>query len=115
MNGIQFYLESDAPLTDGHAIYLDSNWALTSISQRQFWGDYDLSQYGSGRVGGILSVDISNRTSPGNFNRKPALAAISRKEIKDEVWAQLKAALNAPGNVQLEDGHLMDWFLDPDI
>ena len=115
MNGIQFYLESDAPLTDGHAIYLDSNWALTSISQRQFWGGYDLSQFGSGRVGGILSVDISNWTSPGNFNRKPALAATSREEIKDEVWAQLKAALNAPDNVQLEDGHLMDWFLDPDI
>ena len=115
MNGIQFYLESDAPLTDGHAIYLDSNWALTSISQRQFWRGYDLSQFGSGRVGGILSVDISNWTAPGNFNRKPALAATSREEIKDEVWAQLKAALNAPDNVQLEDGNLMDWFLDPDI
>ena len=44
MNGIQFYLRTDRPLTDGHAIYLDSNWALTSISQRQFWREYDLSQ-----------------------------------------------------------------------
>ncbi len=42
MNGIQFYLETDLPLADGHAIYLDSNWALTSISQRRFWRDYDL-------------------------------------------------------------------------
>src|ERR1700681_2275576 len=49
MNGIQFYLETDQPLTDGHAIYLDSNWALTSISQRQFWRNYDLSNYGNGR------------------------------------------------------------------
>ena len=31
------------------------------------------------------------------------------------MWAQLKAALNAPGHVQLEDGNLVDWFLDPDI
>ena len=74
MNGIQFYLETDEPLADGHAIYLDSNWALTSISQRQFWRGYDLSKYGNGRVGGILSVDISNWTAPGNFNGKPAMA-----------------------------------------
>ena len=70
MNGIQFYLETDQPLADGHTIYLDSNWALTSISQRQFWRDYDLSQYGNGRVGGILSVDISNWTAPGQLQRQ---------------------------------------------
>jgi len=115
MNGIQFYLATDQPLTNGHAVYLDSNWALTSISQRQFWRNYDLSAYGDGRVGGVLSVDISNWTAPGNFNGKPAMAATSREEIKDEVWAQLKAALNATGHVQLEDGNLVDWFLDPDI
>jgi uncharacterized protein with NAD-binding domain and iron-sulfur cluster len=115
MNGIQFYLETDRPLTDGHAIYLDSNWALTSISQRQFWRSYDLAQYGNGRVGGILSVDISDWTAPGNFNGKPAMEATSREEIKDEVWAQLKAALNAPGRPQIEDSNLVDWFLEPDI
>ncbi|HKE40142.1 MAG TPA: FAD-dependent oxidoreductase [Casimicrobiaceae bacterium] len=115
MNGIQFYLETDEPLANGHAIYLDSSWALTSISQRQFWRGYDLSEYGNGRVGGILSVDISNWTTPGSFNGKPAIAATSREEIKDEVWAELKAALNAPGNAQLEDSNLVTWFLDPDI
>jgi 15-cis-phytoene desaturase len=115
MNGIQFFLREDRPLTDGHTIFLDSNWALTSISQRQFWHGYDLSAYGNGRVGGILSVDISNWTAPGNFNGKPAIAATSREEIRDEVWAQLKAALNAPGCVRLEDHNLVDWFLDPDI
>ena len=115
MNGIQFYLKTDRPLTDGHAIYLDSNWALTSISQRQFWRNFDLSRYGDGRVGGILSVDISNWTAPGNFNGKSAIEATSREEIKDEVWAQLKAALNSRGRVQLEDENLVDWFLDPGI
>jgi uncharacterized protein with NAD-binding domain and iron-sulfur cluster len=115
MNGIQFYLETDRPLADGHVIYLDSNWALTSISQRQFWHGYDLSQYGNGRVGGILSVDISDWTAAGNFNGKSALTAATREEIKDEVWAQLKAALNGTGRPQIEDGNLVDWFLDPDI
>ncbi|HTN47824.1 MAG TPA: FAD-dependent oxidoreductase [Burkholderiaceae bacterium] len=115
MNGIQFYLKTDRPLTDGHAIYLDSNWALTSISQRQFWRSFDLSRFGDGRVGGILSVDISNWTAPGNFSRRSAMQATSREEIRDEVWAQLKAALNSKERVQLEDENLVDWFLDPDI
>lgn len=115
MNGIQFYLKSDQPLTHGHTIFLDSNWALTSISQRQFWRTCDLSQYGDGRVGGILSVDISNWTAPGNFNRKPAMNCATREEIKDEVWAQLKAALNDDRRREIEDDNLVDWFLDPDI
>jgi len=115
MNGIQFYLKTDQPLTDGHAVYLDSNWALTSISQRQFWRDYPLSRYGSGEVGGILSVDISNWTAQGNFNGKPAMQCATRAEIKDEVWAQLKDALNGPGQLQIDDANLLDWFLDPDI
>lgn len=115
MNGIQFYLRTDAPLADGHAIYLDSNWALTSVSQRQFWHGYDMSTYGNGEVGGILSVDISNWGTPGNFNGRPATAATSREEIKDEVWAQLKAALNGTGETRLDDANLVDWFLDPDI
>jgi len=115
MNGIQFYLRTDRPLADGHAIYLDSNWALTSISQRQFWRGYDLSTYGDGRVGGILSVDISNWSAAGNFNGLPAMSAASREAIKEEVWAQLKAALNAAGDMQLADDNLVGWFLDPDI
>ena len=115
MNGIQFYLKTDAPLANGHAIYLDSNWALTSISQRQFWSDYDLSQYGNGQVAGLLSVDISNWTAAGNFNGKPAMECTTREDVKEEVWAQLKAALNTGGEQQIEDENLIAWFLDPDI
>ena len=42
MNGVLFYLDRDVPLVHGHAIYIDSEWALTSISQAQFWTDVDL-------------------------------------------------------------------------
>jgi len=62
---IQFYLSKDEPLVNGHVIYLDSPWALTSISQRQFWNKVELSQYGDGTVNGILSVDISDWEAPG--------------------------------------------------
>jgi hypothetical protein len=37
MNGLQFYLEHDVPVVNGHTIYIDAPWALTSVSQRQFW------------------------------------------------------------------------------
>ena len=43
MNGIQFYLKKDVKVTHGHVIYIDSEWALTSISQAQFWGEYNLN------------------------------------------------------------------------
>jgi 15-cis-phytoene desaturase len=73
MNGIQFYLRRDVPLVRGHAIYLDSPWALTSVSQRQFWTGVDLSSFGDGTVGGILSVDISEWEQPGVLYDKPAM------------------------------------------
>ncbi len=42
MNGAMFYLDRDVPLQHGHAIFIDSEWALTAISQAQFWPDVDL-------------------------------------------------------------------------
>jgi uncharacterized protein with NAD-binding domain and iron-sulfur cluster len=114
MNGIQFYLSKDEALAHGHVIYLDSPWALTSISQRQFWRNVDLSQYGGGNVRGILSVDISDWDAPGVVHGKPAKAC-SAEEIKEEVWTQLKQHLN-DGPVQpIDDAKLLTWFLDPSI
>ena len=86
MNGILFYLDRDVPLVHGHAIYIDSAWALTSISQAQFWRGVDLERYGDGRVKGILSVDISDWQTPGPRTGKVA-ARCTREEIRAEVWA----------------------------
>jgi 15-cis-phytoene desaturase len=114
MNGIQFYLKSDLPLEPGHTLYADSPWALTSISQKQFWKNAPLSNYGDGTLGGILSVDISDWDAPGILFGKPATACVA-SEIKDEVWAQLKAHLNVGGAAAIQDDNLSSWFLDPDI
>jgi 15-cis-phytoene desaturase len=114
MNGIQFYLAKDVPLEPGHTIYADSPWALTSISQRQFWSNSPLSKYGDGKIGGILSVDISDWDAPGILFGKPA-SGCSADEIKAEVWAQLKVHLNVGRATVLEDSNLVRWFLDPDI
>jgi len=114
MNGIQFYLRSDVPLARGHTIYLDSPWALTSVSQRQFWTGVDLSNFGDGNVGGILSVDISEWEEPGVLFGRPAMQCTAQ-EIEEEVWAQLKQHLNGGGVIQLDDADLVTWFLDPDV
>ena len=115
MNGIMFYLKQDVPLIHGHSIYIDSPWALTSISQRQFWPRVNIRGLGDGSVGGILSVDISDWDTPGEHAAagKPARRC-TREQVADEVWAQLKAALNDRTEV-LSDSNLADWFLDPAI
>jgi len=117
MNGIQFYLEEDLKVVDGHAIYIDSPWALTSVSQHRFWdGAHRPSLYGSGRVRSILSVDISDWRTPGRFTAKgkPAMAC-RRSEIAAEVWDQLMVAL--PDHAPRRSGGKpsYEWFLDPDI
>jgi 15-cis-phytoene desaturase len=114
MNGIQFYLRHDAPIANGHTTYLDSPWALTSISQHQFWPNVDLSTYGDGNVRGILSVDVSDWETPGVLFGKPAIACTAQ-EIEQEVWAQLQQHLNQDGSVLLDNANLIRWFLDPDI
>jgi 15-cis-phytoene desaturase len=114
MNGIQFYLKSDVPLVHGHSNYLDSPWALTSVSQKQFWPGVDFADLGDGQVGGILSVVISDWDAAGIVYGKPATSC-TPEEIKTEVWAQLKAHLNTVTVETLSDSNLLSWFLDPDI
>jgi hypothetical protein len=36
-------------------------------------------------------------------------------QIQEEVWTQLKQALNVSDAVTLDDANLLSWFLDPDI
>ncbi len=112
MNGIQYYLTERAPIANGHAIYVDSPWALTSVSQAQFWKDFDLSTYADGKVRDILSVDISDWDVEG-LNGKKAQNC-SRHEIALETWEQLKRSVNFGGRV-LDDAALHSWFLDPAI
>ncbi len=115
MNGIMYYLTRDAPLLHGHTIFIDSAWALTSISQRQFWPRFNPHDMGDGTVGGILSVDISDWSAPGEFSAKGKLARdCTREEVAEEVWDQLKAGLNN-GSKVLDDSTRAAWFLDPSI
>jgi uncharacterized protein with NAD-binding domain and iron-sulfur cluster len=114
MNGVQFFLKRDVSVVHGHTLHVDSPWALTSISEAQFWSELDVEKTGDGRVHGVLSVCISDWAKPGIVYGRPA-ARCTRDEIAREVWAQVKRGLNVGGRVVLDDDDLHSWFVDPDI
>ena len=118
MCGIQYFLYEDVPLIRGHMFYPDSPWALTSISQPQFWRGLGLYRqtFGDGSVGGCISVDVSEWDTPGTFIPKIAKDC-TIDEIKQEVWEQLKAALNgtAAGATVLTDELLHSSHIDEDL
>lgn len=114
MTGIQYWLADDVPLTNGHVIYLNTPWSLTSISQQQFWSGFDLDSMGDGRASGILSIDVSDWETPGVLYGKTAMECTAA-EISAEVFAQLKADLNVNGQDVLRDENQLGWFLDTDI
>jgi uncharacterized protein with NAD-binding domain and iron-sulfur cluster len=59
-------------------------------------------------------VDISDWETPGILYGKAAMQCTAA-EIKDEVWAQMKAHLNVGGMEVIQDSNLLSWFLDPDV
>ncbi|MFI5617604.1 FAD-dependent oxidoreductase [Streptomyces sp. NPDC051567] len=115
MTGLQFYLRHRTPIAHGHVIYLDSPWALTSVSQAQFWAGVDFAAtYGDGEVQDCLSVDISAWDVPGPLFGKAAWDC-TRKEVAAEVWHQMCQALNREGETVLSEKLLHSWFLDPAV
>jgi uncharacterized protein with NAD-binding domain and iron-sulfur cluster len=115
MAGIQFYLKRRLNLVRGHMTFVDSPWALTGLTQAQFWPRNDFARdYGDGSAVDCLSIDISDWDPPGILYGKPAKNC-TREEIKNEVWAQLKAHLNDNGEEVLRDSDIHSWHLDPGI
>ena len=112
MNGLQFYLRRDLPIAHGHVIHIDTEWALTSVSQIQFWRSMSPAEFGDSDVRGVLSVDVSDWEDPGSLGR-PAMEC-SREEVMREVWKQIKRSINFDREL-LRDEDLHSWFLDPDI
>jgi uncharacterized protein with NAD-binding domain and iron-sulfur cluster len=116
MNGIQYYLSrSPAHPVDGHVAYFDAPWALTSLTQGQFWAQRTMSRdYGDGRVNDILSVDISDWETPGIVYGKPA-RELTPDQIAHDAWEQMKRSINNSSDTELSDDMLLSHFLDPGI
>lgn len=114
MNGMQIYLRRPVDITQGHIAFLDSPWSITGLTQGQFWAEDFATTYGDGTAVDCLSVDISDWTTPGILYGKPAKEC-TRQEVFNEVWAQMKAALEDTGKSVLPDDIVHSWHLDPGI
>jgi uncharacterized protein with NAD-binding domain and iron-sulfur cluster len=114
MTGLVYYFSNDATLVNGHVIYADSPWALTSISPLPFWPNVSGSNIGSGNVQSVISTIISNWDKPGTATAKTPKQC-TENELIAEVIAQLNQHLqNIPGE-QLISQAVVDSFLDPAI
>ena len=114
MAGIMYYVKADVPVFPGHVVYLNSPWALTSISQNQFWAK-KVDEYGDARCAGVLSVIISDWFK-GDGKRTPeASEAKTPGEVADHTLKQLRAHFAKIKNIDLTDENIAGYFIDPAI
>jgi hypothetical protein len=110
MNGVFVYLHRDLPLVNGHVVFMSAPWALTLISARQFWPNYDWSKHGDGKCSGLLSIIISDWFAVGQNVTKPA-SQCSPDEILQEIAFQINRVY--PGTIVRHNIH--SWHIDHDI
>ena len=116
MNGIQFYLRKPVDIVRGHITFIDAPWALTALTQGQFWAERDFPRdYGDGKVADCLSVDISDWDTPGIALRQAGQAVHARTRSPARCWTQIKPHLDDTGDDVLPDDIMHSWFLDPGI
>jgi len=108
MSGILYYLDEPTNLPHGHALCLESPWALTAIDQTKVWDHWD-----DPKIKSIVSVNISDWTTPGSKG-VPARRVVDPSEVAEETWRQLVAHL--PGLAGHEPYRSeATWNLDPAI
>ena len=114
MTGVQFYLNDIVELNKGHIIFADSPWAVTAISQSQFWPGFPMDKFADGEIKTVLSCDVSDWETPGLLYKKAATNCTA-EEIRKEVWEQMKVSLKVNGEYLLNDKMIHTWFIDRDI
>lgn len=114
MTGIQFFLEKKLDLIPGHILYLDSPWALTLVSQAQFWPNTNLPAIGGKGMKTCISAIASDWFSPGRFVGKPA-SQCTKAEIVDEIWKELQGLQDPNGASYLAGVSYQHVHLDPAI
>jgi uncharacterized protein with NAD-binding domain and iron-sulfur cluster len=117
MTGMQFYLATpliNVPTDLGHALYVDTEWALTSIVQSNFWRAPfdDVSRWGAGNIQSVWSIDVSDW-----LTAHPSIGGIDadhcgRQQLRDNALAQLAASLNGDGLSRFDSASVAAWNLD---
>ena len=115
MNGIQYYMKKPFHIIHGHLTFIDAPWAVTALTQAQFWADRDFPRdYGDGSQLDSFSIDISDWDTPGIVYGKPAKQC-TPEQVAREVLEQIKLHLNDNGEDILTDDMIDSWHLDPAI
>lgn len=113
MTGLQFFLRQRPDITRGHFILMGAPWAISGLSQAQFWPLDFAATYGDGVVQDVLSVAVSNWDAPGILYGKTAKQC-TREEIAAEVLAQMRQWIDN-GAALLPDSIIHSYVLDPAI
>ena len=115
MTGMQFYLKSPlacVPPDLGHALYVDTEWALTSIEQSNFWRAPfdDFGRWGAGNIRVVWSIDVSDWLTayPGGADADHC----KRQQLRKYTLAQLARSLNGDGIQRFDTASVVAWNLD---
>jgi uncharacterized protein with NAD-binding domain and iron-sulfur cluster len=112
MSGLLYYLHEDETMGVGHVVYLKSPWALTSISQNQFWRRKVVS-YPPQKAGGILSVIISDWFETSARIHKTAQQTDNPRELAVETLAQIRDSLDGRMSTHIDWHNIVGFYLDP--
>jgi len=122
MNGIVFYLTRDVPMCPGHIIYLNSHWAVTSISQNQFWtkkvSDARPGARANADIYGVVSVIVSDWNRQSGTLARSAHQCGTAAEIATETVAQIRAHFghaDFTADDRWPDDLIVGYCLDPAI
>ncbi|MFT4569370.1 MAG: 15-cis-phytoene desaturase [Hyphomicrobiaceae bacterium] len=92
MVGVQFFLTRRTDITSGHVHYPGTPFALTSISQGQFWRHPPHEREGLSGVKDVVSVIISDPDTVGTEGLR-VRDYTDRDALCREVWRQMSQAL----------------------
>lgn len=112
MSGIMYYLKDDETMDAGHVVYLNSPWALTSISQNQFWRK-KVSTYPPQKASGILSIILSDWFETSPRIRKTAQQTDNPPELAAETIAQVRDSLLGGMLAHIDWHNIVGFYLDP--
>ena len=115
MGGVQYYLDRELGIVEGHLHYADAPWKLTARAQPQFWRGFDVAAMGDGTVRDILSVSVADWGVPGAKTTARTARECTAAEVAAEVWAQLMAHYDGARRRVMERARVVDWHLDARI
>lgn len=82
-------LNKEVKINDGHVLMINTRWALTAISQTQFWKYFDITKCYDGSIKSVISVDVSDW-----HTKVPIELKITKKATKAVATEHLTSVLD---------------------